>query len=461
MSPKKHEKTNVVFIFIDDMGWMDLSCQGSQFYETPNIDRLAQQGVRFTNAYAACTVCSPTRASLFTGKYPARLNITDFIGGHHHPWAKLAVPDWTKYLPHEETTFAYAFKDAGYKTYFVGKWHLGGEEYYPETHGFDVNRAGCHRGQPPSYFSPYNIETIEDGPENEYLTDRLTDETLRLIEESKDEPFCMFLSHYAVHTPLQAKQKVIDKYAKKDKHGQVNEIYAAMVESTDDCVGRIMAKLDELDLAEDTLLIFYSDNGGLTRATNNAPLRHGKGSGYEGGHRVPLIVRWPGRFPPNTVCDTPVTSTDFYPTLLEACGLPLRPEQHRDGKSLMPLLTQTGTLDRNTLYWHYPHYHFSAPYAAIRKDNYKLIEYMENGRAELYDLDADLGEEHDLAESNPEKREELRADLHAWQKEVNAQQMSPNPDYDPAHRYARKSFRAFVECGREDQEKNDNQRTRS
>lgn len=446
----KPQKPNVVFIFLDDMGWMDLGCQGSRYYETPHIDRLAEQGMRFTNAYAACTVCSPTRASVMTGKYPARLHLTDWIGGHEHPWAKLAVPDWTKYLPHTETTVAQAFKDGGYNTFFVGKWHLGGEEYYPETHGFDVNIGGCHRGMPPTYFSPYNIETLEDGPENEYLTDRLTDETLRLIKESRDEPFFMVLSHYAVHTPLEGKPDLVEKYARKDKQGQLSETYAAMVASTDQGVGRIMAELEELGLADNTIVVFFSDNGGLIKSTNNAPLRHGKGSAYEGGHRVPLIVRWPGRVPAGSLCDTPVISNDFYPTLLEMGALPLRPEQHCDGTSLMPLLNGGGSLSRECLFWHYPHYHFSAPYAAVRKGDYKLIEYLESGRAELYNLADDLGEEHDLATTKPGKREELRHALHAWQEEVGAQSMTPNPDYNPEKRYSMKStLHELVQCGRE------------
>ncbi|MBS3764098.1 MAG: sulfatase, partial [Planctomycetes bacterium] len=403
MPAERRGRPNIVFILIDDMGWTDLGCQGSQYYETPHIDTLADQGMRFTNAYAACTVCSPTRASIMTGKYPARLNLTDFIAGHDHPWAKFSVPDWTKYLSHDETTFASVLNDAGYNTFFTGKWHLGGPDYYPETHGFDVNIGGCHRGLPPTYFSPYGIETIEDGPKDEYLTDRLTDEAIDLIEGSADEPFLMYLAHYAVHTPLEAKGDVVEKYANKDKHGQISEVYAAMVEHTDDSIGRIMHKLEELEIADNTIFVFFSDNGGLTRATNNAPLRHGKGSAYEGGHRVPLIVRWPGSINPGSTCDTPVISTDFYPTLLEACGLPAMPEQHCDGKSLMPLLTESGQLQRQSLFWHYPHYHFSTPYAAVRKDDLKLIEYFESGRTELYDLDEDLSEQNNLAESEPEK----------------------------------------------------------
>jgi len=447
------DRPNIVFILIDDMGWMDLGCQGSQYYETPNIDLLAAEGVRFTDAYAACTVCSPTRASIMTGKYPARLNLTDFIGGHHHPWAKLAVPDWTKYLSHDETTFASVLRNAGYNTLFTGKWHLGGPDYYPETHGFQVNLGGCHRGMPPSYFSPYEIETLESGPEGEYLTDRLTDEALGLMEQSRDAPFLMYLSHYAVHTPLQAKQEVIDGYAAKDKQGQLSEVYAAMVESVDDSIGRVMQKLDHLSVSDNTMVVFFSDNGGLHKATNNAPLRHGKGSGYEGGHRVPLIARWPERIRAGRTCEIPVISTDFYPTILDACGLPLMPEQHCDGQNLMPLLDGSGALEREALFWHYPHYHFSAPYAAVRKGDYKLIEYMENGRAEIYDLATDLVEGSDLADAKPEKVEELRRELHAWQESVGAQAMPSNPDFDPDKRYqrqVRQGQKEMVEWGRED-----------
>ena len=454
MSKQSGRRPNIVFILIDDMGWMDLGCQGSRYYETPHIDQMAEEGMRFTDAYAACTVCSPTRAAIMTGKYPARLNLTDFISGHVHPWAKLQPPDWTQYLSHDETTFAAVLQQAGYNTFFTGKWHLGGPDYYPEKHGFDVNVGGCHRGMPPTYFSPYGIETMEDGPDGEYLTDRLTEEAVRLIEQSRDEPFLMYLSHYAVHIPLEAKREVIDKYARRDKHGQLSEVYAAMVESTDDSVGRVLSKLDDLGLAEDTIVVFYSDNGGFTRATNNAPLRHGKGSAYEGGHRVPLIVRRPGRISGGSTCTVPVSSPDFYPTILEACGLPAMPQQHCDGESLLPLLTgEAEELERDALYWHYPHYHFSAPYAAVRRGDHKLIEYFESGRAELYDLSEDLGEENDLAGKMPGKVEELREDLHGWQDSVQAQMPVPNPDYDPEKRYMRQTgagLREMVECGREE-----------
>ncbi|MFW5915820.1 MAG: sulfatase, partial [Planctomycetota bacterium] len=397
--PATNNMPNIVFILIDDLGWMDVGCQGSRSYLTPNIDHLADEGMRFTDAYAACTVCSPTRASIMTGKYPARLNLTDWISGHEHPWAKLRVPDWTQYLPHDETALARAFSNAGYNTFFTGKWHLGGRQYYPDKHGFDVNIGGCHRGLPPSYFSPYGIETLEDGPEGEYLTDRLTDEAIRMMEKSGDEPFFLYLSHYAVHTPLEAKEEIVQKYLEKDANKHLNEVYAAMIESTDRSVGRVLHKLEDMELAEDTIVVFFSDNGGLTRVTSNAPLRHGKGSPYEGGHRVPLIIRWPGHADAGSTCQEPVISNDFYPTLLEACGLPPMPRQHCDGRSLVPLLKGEERLHREALYWHYPHYHFSTPYAAVRSGDYKLIEYFEGRRVELYNLADDIGESNDLAEA--------------------------------------------------------------
>lgn len=450
MAKNGQNKPNVVFILVDDLGWSDLGCQGSKYYETPHIDQLAAEGMRFTNAYAACTVCSPTRASIMTGKYPARLNLTDWISGHDHPWAKFQVPDWTQYLSHDETSLASAFREAGYNTYFTGKWHLGGPEYYPEKHGFDVNIGGCERGLPPTYFSPYGIETLEEGPEGEYLTDRLTEEALRLMEQSQDEPFFMYLSHYAVHTPIEAKEEDIEKYEGKEKHGQLNEVYAAMVDSTDQSVGRIMDKLEELGIADDTIVVFFSDNGGYTPVTNNTPLRHGKGSAYEGGHRVPMIVRWPDQIHAGSVDETPVISMDFYPTLLDACGISLRPDQHCDGENLVPLLRGDEAPSREALYWHYPHYHFSTPYAAVRAGDYKLIEYFEGRRAELYNLDDDLSEENDLAEGQPEKVRELRAKLHSWQESVDAQMPIENPRFEPDKRYKRPGAPELVECGRED-----------
>ncbi|HLF95418.1 MAG TPA: sulfatase, partial [Planctomycetota bacterium] len=292
-SPSQADPPNVVVILVDDLGWTDLGCFGSPFYETPHIDRLAAQGMRFTHAYSACTVCSPTRASLMTGKYPARLHVTDWIAGHARPKAKLKVPDWTKHLALEETTVAEALKAAGYATASIGKWHLGPPAHFPEKQGFDLNRGGCDKGQPPSYFSPYRIPTLEEGEKGEYLTDRLTTEALAFLDSNKDRPFLLHFPHYGVHTPLQAKKAVVEKYQAKAKAGadHRNAAYAAMIESVDDSVGRIVAKIEELKLSSRTLIVFTSDNGGLLQSTSNRPLRAGKGSAYEGGVRVPMIVR--------------------------------------------------------------------------------------------------------------------------------------------------------------------------
>ncbi|MFH1741961.1 MAG: sulfatase [bacterium] len=323
-TPSTEKKPNFVFILIDDMGWTDLGCYGSTFYETPHIDRLAAQGMRFTDAYAACTVCSPTRASILTGKYPARLHLTDWISGHRFPWAKLWVPDFNQQLPLQETTLAEALRPLGYVSASIGKWHLGQEDYYPEKQGFDINIAGTHRGSPPRYFSPYEIPTLKDGEEGEYLTDRLADDATRFIEKNAAKPFFLYWSHFAVHTPIQAKKDLIEKYETKvnPKNRHRNPTYAAMIQSVDEAVGRLTAKLDKLGLTDNTVVIFMSDNGGLrfmrrktgpVLATDNAPLREGKGSAYEGGVREPMIVRWSGTVEPGSVCTVPVISTDFYP----------------------------------------------------------------------------------------------------------------------------------------------------
>jgi arylsulfatase A len=433
---------NVILILVDDLGWTDLSCQGSTFYETPNIDRLAKEGMRFTQSYSACTVCSPTRAAVLTGKHPARLHITDWIAGHQRPYAKLKPPDWTQYLPHEETTVAELLKNAGYATFHVGKWHLGNEEFWPTTHGFDENIGGNHRGQPPSYFFPYERDAIKlpglaTGANNEYLTDRLTDEALRIIDRNKERPFFLYLPHYTVHTPLQAKSDKIVKYRGKAKenHPQQNATYAAMIESLDESVGRILQKLDERKLTDSTLVIFTSDNGGLTlnNVTSNAPLRAGKGSAYEGGVRVPFIIRYPPLVKAGSTCDVPAMSIDLAPTIAELSGV--KADLRMDGVSLLPLLNDsTADLSRPTLCWHYPHYHpgGATPYGAIRDGTWRLIEFFEDGKVELYNLADDVSEANDLARKNPQKREELLTKLQAWRKEVGAQMPLPNPDYDPS-----------------------------
>lgn len=430
---------NVVVILIDDLGWTDLGCYGSDLYETPNVDRLASRGMRFTDAYAACTVCSPTRAALLTGKYPARLHLTDWIHGHPRPDAKLLPPEWTEALPHSEVTLAEALKPAGYVSASIGKWHLGdAADRWPTHHGFDRNVAGFGLGSPPSYFSPYRIPTLDDGPAGEYLTDRLAEEAVRFIEASKDRPFLLYLPHYAVHTPLQAKRELIAKYERKIKPGMRhrNATYAAMIHSMDQAVGRVVGAIDRLGLAEETLIVFTSDNGGLELGgvTENAPLRAGKGSAYEGGVRVPLIVRWPGEVPEGTACHEPVISNDLFPTILEIAGLAAR-DDATDGRSLARLLRDPGaTLDRGALFWHYPHYHpgGATPYSAIRARDWKLVEFFEDGRVELYHLSEDIGERHDLAPAMPARANELRSRLEAWRKGVGAQRPRPNPGYDPA-----------------------------
>jgi arylsulfatase A-like enzyme len=342
------------------------------------------------------------------------------------------VPTFHQELPLAERTIAESLKAAGYVTASIGKWHLGGEPFYPDKQGFDLNVGGTHKGQPPSYFSPYRIPTLADGPKGEYLSDRLTDEAERFIEANRRRPFFLYLPHFAVHTPIQGKKDLAAKYAAKPPDGeQKNATYAAMIESVDESVGRIVAKLQALGLADRTAVFFMSDNGGLAGVTSNAPLRAGKGTLYEGGIREPMIVRWPGVVRPGSVCRAPVTSTDFYPTILQMAGLPLEPEHHADGLGLVPLLDGTGTIARPALYWHYPHYHRTTPAGAVREGRWKLIEYYEDGRLELYDLEADLGETTDLSATMPDKAQALRATLQAWRRRVGAKMPTPNPQWRP------------------------------
>ncbi len=430
---------NVVLILVDDYGWTDLGCFGSELYETPNIDKLAREGMKFTQSYSACTVCSPTRAAIMTGKYPARLHVTDWIPGLPPENPKLLVPDWTKYLPLQEVTIARALKNAGYATASIGKWHLGGPEYWPDKHGFDLNLAGTEASNPKSYFAPYHIATLPEGPDGEYLTDRLGVEALRYIEKNKDNPFFLYLPHFAVHLPVQGKKEIAAKYRKKihDGMSQTNAMYAAMIESMDETVGSIRQKLDDLKISDHTLIIFASDNGGRVPTTSNKPLRVGKGSCYEGGTRVPLIIYWPGVIKPGSVCETPVISMDFYPTILDVAGIKDPAHHAMDGLSLVPLLRQKGKFQRDALFWHYPHYqHYqlggTTPYSAIRAGDFKLIEFLDDQRVELYNLKDDIGEQHNLAKEMPAKADELRARLHDWRKEVGAQMPARNPNYDPA-----------------------------
>jgi arylsulfatase A-like enzyme len=459
-APRKRKKPlNVVVILIDDLGWTDLGCYGSQFYETPNVDRLAAMGVRFTDGYAACTVCSPTRVSLMAGKYPARVNLTDWISGHKRPWAKLQVPDWTMRMKHEEVSLAEAVGPLGYADCFIGKWHLGPKDYWPKSQGFDINIGGYSRGAPPSYFAPYRIPTMEDGPKGEYLTDRHAQDAEAFIEDHADKPFFLYLSMYAVHTPLQAKKPLIEKYkakaAKMPDYPQNHPVYAAMVHSMDQCVGRVMKKLDALDLLDDTAVLFIGDNGGLIGnprrpVTVNLGIRAGKGSSYEGGVRVPFIVYWPGVTTPGTVCREPVISCDFYPTILDMVGATGDPEHNKtvDGVSLAPLLDGSAKrLDRDALYWHYPHYHpgGATPYGAIRQRDWKLIEFFEDMHVELYNLREDQAEQNNLSETMPEKANELRNKLHQWRESVDAQMPKPNPNYDPDRARSRRGGRRKID----------------
>ncbi len=456
---------NLVLILIDDLGWTDLGCYGSPFYETPHLDRLAQQGMRFTDAYAACPVCSPTRASIMTGRYPARVQITNFIAGEAR--GRLLSAPYLHYLPREEKTVARALGEGGYQTWHVGKWHLGDEPYWPHHHGFDINVGGWSAGMPRSYFAPYHNPMLPDGPDGEYLTDRLSDEAVRLIRtRDPDRPFFLNLCYYTVHIPIQGKPALVEKYTAKAaslgldqqdpfepgehypcEHKRDQRVvrrrfhsdpgYAAMVQSMDDGIGRVLAALDDEGIAEDTVVVFTSDNGGLSTSegspTCNAPLAEGKGWMYEGGTREPLIVRWPSVTAPDSLCTVPVTSTDFYPTFLDAAGLPPEPERHCDGVSIVPLLRGERKLEREAIFWHYPHYSNQGgrPGCSVRAGDYKLIEFFEDHHLELYHLRDDIGEDHDLAAAEPLVARHLQARLHEWLQDVGAKIPEPNPDWEP------------------------------
>lgn len=428
---------NVIVILVDDLGWADLGCYGSRFHQTPNLDRMAREGLRFTDAYSACTVCSPTRAALLTGKSPARLHLTDWIAGHPAPKARLLPPDWTKRLDPTEPTVASRLKTAGYATASIGKWHLG-EGTTPEQFGFDVNIAGDHRGQPPRYVSPYGLPKLKDGPVGEFLTDRECAEALGFIEQNRAKPFFLYLPHYAVHTPIAGKTNVVEKYRGRRKDDQGNAVYAALLESVDDSVGRIRERLESLGIATNTVILFTSDNGGLVlgganRPTSNFPLRSGKGDVYEGGTRVPLMAVWPGVIRSGTTTSTPVQTMDLYPTILEIAGVEDVAGHERDGVSLVPLFRGKGLAGRS-LYWHYPHYHpgGATPYGAVRSGEWKLIQFYETGHLELYNLASDLGETQDLANAVPERANAMAKELAEWRGRVGAQMPVPNPGHEAA-----------------------------
>lgn len=456
---RAQEKLNVLFILADDLGYRDVRFNHPEtFYETPHLDALAKSGMVFTDFCAASPVCSPTRASILTGKYPARLGTTNFFTGQRA--GKFDPADFETELALSETTLAEAFQEAGYRTGHIGKWHLGGAGALPTDQGFEVNRGGGGNGLPHSHFAPYkNVPNLAPGPEGEYLTSRLAEESVDFIEETSKAgvPFFLHLSFYAVHTPLQAPQDLIAKYEKKAAELGLNTeegrfdpgherqvwpgteeprtvrlrqddaVYAAMVESLDSAVGRVLARLDDLNLRDSTAVIFTSDNGGLSTSeglpTSNLPHRGGKGWIYEGGLRVPLVVRWPGVAAPGTVCTVPAVSTDFYPTLLEMAGLPPKPDQHVDGVSFVPLLRNPfAKFDRGPIFFHYPHYSNQGgfPASAVRKGNHKLIQDLEDGAWELYDLPTDAQEHNNLEQLEGALFEEFSGLLNDWRKEVGA-----------------------------------------
>lgn len=503
-------KPNIVFILADDLGWRDTGCYGSSFYETPNIDRLATEGIRFTNAYAACHVCSPTRASIITGEYPARLNLTDWLPGRKdYPFQRLKNVEINQHLPYGKDPLPKIMKDNGYHTAIFGKWHLGEDSASIFRQGFDMHIPDWNKGWPNgTYFSPFGMKGLEGGKKGEYLTDRLTDEAIKYIEDNQDHPFFIYLAHFAVHDPIQGRgdlvvkyeQKLnktkkpagppyilegnpdapdnpsreqLDKFLKDDEYAgfsqlpmqtvkikqhQDNVQFAAMVESLDESVGRILQKLKELGIENKTIVIFFSDNGGMSAAnfgnpdrkispckldkafsTSNLPLRGGKGWLYEGGIREPLIIKWPGHTKAGTTTDVPVISTDFYSTILDMIGSTTlqHGDNGADGTSLVPLLNNQAPGDNlkdRALYWHFPHYSnhgMQSPGGAIRYGDFKLLEYFENNTVQLFNLKEDPEEHHDLTDSKPEKADQLRSMLHQWREDVGARMMPPNPEYKP------------------------------
>ena len=456
----KNKKQNFVFILVDDLGWTDLGYTGSTFHETPNIDLLSSNSIQFTNAYSSGSVCSPSRASIMTGKHPARINITDWIPGLDPKDKKLLGPKDMNELPLEEVTVAEVLRNSGYKTFFAGKWHLGSNGFFPENQGFETNIGGNKKGQPQGgYYSPYKNPNLTDGPDGEYLTDRLTDESINFLNTVTDKPFFLFMSYYSVHTPIQASKRHIAKFKQKLQKlenkeifqrlegeglttlNQLNPAYASMIYALDENIGRLIAKLKNEGLYENTTIIFTSDNGGLSTVrkerksaapTSIEPLRAGKGWLYEGGIRVPLLIK-PNNYKDNgKVISEPVIGHDFYPTILSQAGIKPAENQQIDGIDLTPLL-KGEHISRKELYWHYPHYHGSAwkPGAAILQGDWKLIEFYESGKSELYNIADDISETNDLSSEQPEKVSSLKKRLQELQKSMNANKTILNPKFKP------------------------------
>jgi len=445
---EKYDTPNIVLILVDDLGYMDTYAYGSKFYETPNIDKLAKQSMMFTNAYASAANCAPSRACLLTGKNTPRHGIYTVGSSERgkNEMRKLIPTPNTTVLQDSFITLAERLQEAGYKTCSIGKWHIGDN---PLTQGFDINIAGTHKGHPKSYFSPYKNTALPDGPDGEYLTDRLTDEAINFIKQNKNNKFFLYLPYYTVHAPLQGKKEIIDKYkGKKIKNGQKNVVYASMIESMDNNVGRILSTLDKLKLSENTLLVFTSDNGGVRQTSSQYPLRAGKGSYYEGGIRVPLLIRYPKKIKGATVCDVPVTNMDFFPTFINFANAKKQENELLDGENLMPLLLNEGRFDKErALFWHFPIYlqtvgydekdgrdpYFrTRPGSVIRKGKWKLHHYFEDNGIELYNLKKDIGETNNLVKKNPKKAKELLEILDKWRSETDAPIPTKlNPKYKP------------------------------
>ncbi len=435
------KKPNVVLILVDDLGWTDLGCFAGEYYRTDNIDRLCAGGMKFTDAYAACAVCSPTRAAVMTGRYPVRTGVTTWIrpvrarkhmdrkrapqGYGREVEGDMLCPLNSPWLELEEVTVAEVLKQVGYATCHVGKWHLGPKNRYPDKQGFDYNIGGCELGNPTSYFDPYRnaIPTLESRKRGEYLTDREASEAADFIRRHKDRPFFLYVAHYAVHWPLQGRADLVDKYKSLKPAGRHRHpVYAAMVESVDRATGTIMGALEDAGVADNTIVIFTSDNGGVTSrgTTSNAPLRAGKCWPYEGGIRVPAIIRWPGVAKPGAACDEPIISMDYFPTICSAAGARPPKGVTIDGLDLAPLLGGGGSLKRDALYWHFPHYQKATPYSAVRAGDWKLIRWHQHRRIELYNLAEDVGEENDLSKKMPSKAKQLDEQLTAWLKKTGA-----------------------------------------
>ncbi len=461
---KPEKKPNVLFILADDFGYHDLSCTGSKFYETPNIDKIATQGMIFTNGYAACPVCSPSRASIMSGKFPARHGITDWIGAasgeqwrNAKRFTQLLPPEYVHRLPKEYVTLPEALKEAGYKTFFAGKWHLGEKGSWPEDHGFDINVGGWDSGSPKGgYFSPYENPNLTDGPAGENLEMRLAQETVRFLKDNHPgqtgKPVFAYLSFYAVHGPIETTREKWSKYRQKAENlgiastgfkmghflpirqVQDNPVYAGLIEQMDEAVGLVLNSLKDLGLDKNTIVIFTSDNGGVAAgdafATSNLPLRAGKGYQFEGGIREPYFIKVPGLTQGGKKCETPVSGTDFYPTILELAGLQQRPEDHSDGLSLVPLL-KGKQLPERALIWHYPHYgnQGGEPSSIIRKGDWKLIHYYEDDRNELYNLRTDISETNDISGSNRELVGSLHKELFDYLRKVGARFPEKDPEY--------------------------------